>query len=165
MTYFLILFAMLLRVLPHPPNFTSVGAVAMFSGSKSPRWMSYGITILGVLLTDWLIGFDSWNGRIVVYSAFLLYGLIGYALRNRIGFLSIIGGATLGSLLFFLITNCVWLYPEGMYMHTWADQMRSYANALPFAWNMLYADVGYSLILYGSCELARNRSTALLTSR
>lgn len=42
-----------LRVLPHPPNFTPVAAIALFGGAQFDRKLwAFGVPLLAMLLSD-----------------------------------------------------------------------------------------------------------------
>ena len=154
LAYFFILFGAVLRVLPHPANFAPIGAVALFGGVYlKNKWQALALPIIAMMISDYFIGFDDLKSRLIIYGAFLLIGLIGLAIRNHKNIFTVVGGSLLGSSLFYLITNLVWLYPAKMYPHTVAGQIASYTNALPFFRNTLLGDLFYVGVLFGSYEL------------
>lgn len=157
MAYFFILFGALLRVIPHPANFAPIGAVALFGGVYlKNKWHALALPLAAMVISDVFIGFDDFISRIVVYGSFLLMGLIGLWIRNHKNVFTVAGGSVLGSTLFYLITNLVWLYSTKMYPHTWAGQIASYTNALPFFRNTLLGDLFYVGVLFGVYELVVN---------
>lgn len=155
MVYFFILFGALLRVIPHPANFVPIAATALFAGVYLKKRDALLLPIVIMFISDIFIGFDSIQSRLMVYGSFFLIGLIGLAIRNRKNVFTVMGGSLLGSVLFYLITNCVIFYSTRMYPHTIAGQIASYMNALPFFRNTLLGDLFYSAVLFGSYELVR----------
>jgi hypothetical protein len=155
MTYFIILFGALLRVIPHPANFAPIGATSLFGGVYLKKRYALILPLAAMVVSDIFLGFDSWQSRLSVYGSFLLIGLLGLAIRNHRNIFTVIGASLMGSTLFYLITNLVFIYPAKMYPHTWAGQIASYTNALPFFRNTLLGDLFYVGVLFGSYELVK----------
>ena len=155
LVYFFIFFGAVLRVIPHPANFAPIGAVALFGGVYLNKRYALFLPLAAMIISDFFIGFDSMQSRLMVYGSFLLIGLIGLAIRNRKNIFTVIGGSVLGSTLFYIITNCVIFYSTKMYPHTLAGQLASYTNALPFFRNTLLGDLFYVGVLFGSFELVK----------
>ncbi len=153
--YFLIFAAAALRLVDHPANFAPIAAMALFGGTYLNKKLAFILPVVAMVASDYFIGFDSWQSRAVVYSCFLLSGLIGLYIRNHKTAATVLGGTLASSVLFYLITNLVFLYPEAMYEHGLAGQMQSYVNALPFFRNTLAGDLFYVGILFGSFETVR----------
>ncbi len=156
MAYFLVFFGALLRVIPHAANFVPIGAIALFGGVYLRKREALVLPLAAMILSDIFIGFDSLESRLTIYGCFLLSGLIGLTIRNHKSIWTVVGGSLLGSTLFYLITNFVWVYSTKMYPHTWAGQMASYTNALPFFRNTVMSDLFYVGVLFGSYELVRH---------
>src|SRR6185436_11972263 len=133
MVYFLILMGAVLRVLPHPANFAPIAATALFGAVylKDKR-QALLLPLAAMVISDVFIGFDTLESRLIIYASFFLIALIGLFIRKHKNIYTVVGGTLLGSTLFYLITNLVWLYPAKMYPHTLAGQMASYTNAIPF---------------------------------
>ncbi|MEJ0021524.1 MAG: DUF6580 family putative transport protein [Candidatus Doudnabacteria bacterium] len=151
--YFFIFFGALLRVIPHPANFAPIGATALFGGVYLKKRYALLLPLAAMFISDIFIGFDSLQSRLVIYGSFLLIGLIGLYIRNHKNVFTVVGGSLLGSTLFYLITNCVLFYSTKMYPHTWAGQIASYTNAIPFFGNTLLGDLFYVGVLFGAYEL------------
>ncbi|MBX4186890.1 MAG: hypothetical protein KW802_01345 [Candidatus Doudnabacteria bacterium] len=156
MAYFIILLGAVLRVLPHPGNFTPIAAIALFGAVylKDKR-QALLLPVAAMIISDFFIGFDSLQSRLVIYGSFLLVGLIGLAIRQRKNVFTVSGGSILGSTIFYLLTNFVGFYSTKMYPHTWAGQMASYTNALPFYRYTLLGDLFYVTIFFGTYEAVR----------
>lgn len=145
----LVVFGATMRLLPHPANVAPIAAIGLFGGVYLPRRYALGLPLLALILSDMLIGFDSWKSRFTVYTAFLLVGGIGLLVRKRKNWLTILGGTLLGSLVFYLVTNFAYLYPLSMYPHTLSGVTQSYIAALPFFRNTVLGDLFYSGVFFG----------------
>jgi hypothetical protein len=153
MAYFIIFFGALLRVIPHPANFAPIAAIALFGGAYLNKRLALALPLLAMILSDLLIGFDSLESRLVVYACFMVSGLMGMYIRNHKNVATIVGGSLLSSVIFYLATNFVYLYPPEMYPHTVAGMLQSYANAIPFFRNTVLGDLTYVALLFGSYEM------------
>ena len=102
----IIAIAAVLRIAPHPWNFTPVGAMALFSGAIiKDRRLAFAFPLLTLLAGDMFVGFYKLSVMLIVYASFLLSVLIGRFLQGRRALPRIAGATLLGSLQFFLITN------------------------------------------------------------
>ena len=162
MSYFFIFLGAVMRFLPHAPNFAPIGAMALFGGAKLNKKYALILPLAAMIVSDYFIGFYSWQIMASVYGSFLIYGLLGLWARKNGGWLKI-GGATLaGSILFFLITNgAVWAF-SSMYPHTLVGLFACYAAGLPFWRNTLLGDVFFTAVFFGVYELLRQYSPFLL---
>src|SRR2546421_5134075 len=104
----MILAAAAARLLPHPPNFAPVAALALFGGAHfADKRAAFGVPLAALLLSDAVLGF--YSGMIAVYGSFALIVALGRSLRSRCSLLPIAGTALAGSALFFVVTNfAVW---------------------------------------------------------
>lgn len=157
--YLLIILAVVTRFLPHPPNFTAVGAIAMFGGLYLPRRWAIVAPLLAMFVSDIFIGFYSLPIMLAVYVGFAIMGTIGYYARQNKKFATVLGGTILGSALFYIITNwAVWAFGT-MYPHSLAGLFTSYYAALPFFRNSLMGD----LFFVGALVTLFETATALAT--
>src|ERR1035437_3886622 len=77
-----ILLAALSRFIPHPLNFSPIGAIALFGGAMfSQKKYAFIIAPIAMLLSDAIIGFHS--TMFGVYFSFFLITLLGFTLRNK----------------------------------------------------------------------------------
>lgn len=153
MVYLLILTAVVLRLVPHVPNFAPVAALALFGGAYLKKKWAIILPILAMLISDYFIGFYSWKVMLSVYLSFVLVGLIGLLVRRHKTLLTVIGGTLAGSVLFYLITNfAVWAF-GAMYPHNFGGLIASYVAAIPFFRGTLLGDFFYVGLLFGSYEL------------
>jgi hypothetical protein len=154
LTFTLILFAALSRLLPHPMNFAPITALALFGGVYLDRKHAFIVPIAVMLVSDFFIGFHS--SMIWVYGSFIAIGFIGLWLRNHPGVATTIGSTVAGSVLFFVVTNFgVWLTTEFAYPHTVVGMIQCYTAAIPFFRNTLAGDFIYVGAMFGLFELAK----------
>jgi hypothetical protein len=144
-----VVMAVLSRLLPHPPNFTPITALALF-GATTFRNKTIG-TLLPLLvmgISDTFLGFyyiSFW-----VYGSFILISFLGHYVKNIKT-----SNILLGSLIFFLVTNFgVWLsgYPlniEGLLL--------CYTMAIPFFINSIAGDLFFSYLLKYSFNYSENK--------
>jgi hypothetical protein len=152
--YLLILLGLLTRFLPHLPNFTAVGAVALFSGyySKNKK-LALVIPLVIMFLSDWKIGFYQWQIMASVYLSLVIGALLGILIRQKKWFFAL-PTSLAGTIIFFFITNgAVWLFTN-WYPHNFAGLIACLAAGLPFLKNSFLGDLTYTFALFGAAELA-----------
>jgi len=156
-----ILTAGALRLIPHPPNFTPIGAMALFSGAYLGRrgLMAFAAPLGAMLLSDAVIGFHSYMWA--TYSSVALIVLIGWTVQARISPLRVGAAAIASSVLFYLLTNfSVWL-GSSVYPQTLAGLTACYVAAIPFFQNTIAGDLFYSGLLFGGFALLERAVPAL----
>ncbi|KOR31000.1 hypothetical protein TI04_03125 [Achromatium sp. WMS2] len=143
------------RLLPHPPNFTPMVAVGLFSGfyfSQDYR-LSILTPLVAIFLSDVILGFYDLRIMAFVYLGVLASTVLGQNLRVVSPMVGVY--ALLSTILFFVISNfAVWLF-SGMYPQTIAGLVLCYTAAIPFLKYAVLGDwlwtaflfFGYSLIL------------------
>jgi len=158
-----ILFAAVVRILPHPWNFTPLGALAIFSGAKFGRTSKAFLFPLAALFCgDLFVGFH----RLMpfVYLSFCVSVLIGTAFRNRQSLKPLSAATFLGALQFFLITNfAVWAMGN-TYPHSFFGLLTCYIAGIPFFGNTLAGDACYALLFFGGFAFVARLSPALRRS-
>jgi hypothetical protein len=156
----MIVLAAVLRLAPHPWNFTPVGAVALFSGAMvRDRRLAFLFPLLVMFATDLIIGFNKLSP--LVYASFLFSVLIGRFLNQKRNLLRIGGATFLGALQFFLITNFgVWAFLHS-HPRTGAGLAACYLAGVPLFWNTLAGDVTYATLLFGGFFLAERLAPRL----
>ena len=147
-----ILTAAALRLIPHPPNFTPIGAMALFSGAYLGRkGLAFVAPLAAMLLSDAILGFHS--GMPFVYASVALIVLIGSLVASRITAMTVVGAALASSVLFYIVTNFgTWLV-SGMYPLTGAGLAACYVAAIPFFQNTAVGDLFYCAVLFGGFAL------------
>lgn len=138
----IIIVGVLLRLVPHLPNFTPIGAMALFGGMYMDKKFAFTLPLLALFLSDLFLGFHSTMP--FVYVSFLLSGLIGlWIKKNRTG-RRMVFGILSSSVLFFIITNYgVWLV-SGLYQKTPQGLLQTFVMALPFFRNTIFGDLLYT---------------------
>ena len=169
----MIAIAALSRVLPHPPNFSPVEAVALFGGAYfASRSWAFIVPLAGMFLSDLVLAaingglYASWFGNGGIWLVYLCVGLttaMGLNLRGRVSGARVLGYSLAGSVLFFLVTNFgAWLFqPIPTYPMTAAGLGAAYVAGVPFfQWTVL-GTLFYAALLFGSFALLRQRVPAL----
>jgi hypothetical protein len=147
-----IVLAAALRLVPHPPNFTPIGAMALFAGSYfGRRWIAFAAPLGALLLSDLVLEF--YSGMIVQYLAVAAIVLLGMFALERRSFLRVGLAAVASSVLFFVLTNLgVWA-TSGMYPLTATGLEACFVAAIPFFQNTLAGDLFYAGLLFGGFAL------------
>src|SRR3989344_7928429 len=144
--------AVLSRLLPHMPNFTPIGAMALFGGAYLDKRWAILLPLTAMFLSDVFIGFYSPIVMVSVYGSFVLTGLIGFWLRKRRNPRNVLFAALSSSILFFIVTNfAVWA--AGSYSRGLDGLLTSYIMALPFFRGTLFGDIFYTAVFFGGYEL------------
>ena len=114
------------RLIPHPPNFTSLIAISFYI----PAIFGYRYIVPIILcfaITDLIIGFHS--VILFTWGSVILIGLISRYFNKSIIYR--VSGAFIGSVIFFVISNFgVWL--GGLYGYDLSGFISCYILALPF---------------------------------
>jgi len=146
MTYFKISLGVLIalsasRLIPHPPNFTSLLALSFYVPAIfGTRYVP--AIILSLALTDFVIGFHS--TILFTWGSVLLIGLISKYFNKSIIFR--MSGALTGAFIFFILTNFgVWI--GGSYGYTLNGIIMCYLLAIPFFGYSLISTLIYSIII------------------
>lgn len=149
-----ILIAAATRFIPHPPNFTAVGAIALFAGAIIPsRFWSLMIPFAAMFLTDLVYGFHStmW----AVYASFALITMLGWAIQNKQNAVNMLGASLAASVLFFFLTNtAVWMADVAsavpVYSKDFSGLMLCIDAGIPFFGNTLISQLLFGGLLFGS---------------
>ncbi len=163
----MVLLAALSRVLPHPPNFAPMTALALFSGAYcmsafSSRTMSriatFLLPLIAMLVSDTVLEFTTgWgfhSGMPIIYGTIAFIAIIGMWLQHRLSVGNIALATFSGSVIFFVVTNFFVWFGGAMYPQTGAGLIACYTAALPFFGNSLMGDATYSIILFGGFAFA-----------
>lgn len=150
----------LTRLLPHAPNFTAIGALAIYGGwaLRKPA-EALGVTLGVMLLTDVFLGiYPGMEWTYVGLAALVVIGKLLPVKQNWMGF----GLAGLsGSVVFFLVSNVgAWLTLD-FYTKDLAGLMLCYTAALPFFGNFLFSTFLFGAIAFGAHGLASKRFPAI----
>lgn len=154
MALFLVLFGVITRFLPHPPNFAPIAAIALFGAVYLPRRMALILPLAAMFISDIFIGFYGVSVMVAVYGSFLATGILGLWLRQHKKWHTIGGSAVLSAILFFAVTNfAVWAFTP-WYAKTLSGLFQCFIMAVPFFRNTLLGNIFYTASLFGAYELA-----------
>jgi hypothetical protein len=153
------------RLLPHPPNFTPMAAIALFAGFIFvKRYMAIIAVVATMVLCDYFAFGTlsaSWFGSksmFVVYLALLFPIVFKSFLQKKLGVIRIAGAALASSSVFFIATNfAVWAFSP-MYAKTFEGLIFCYTMAIPFFQNTIAGDLFWSGAIFGSYLALRNYS-------
>lgn len=152
----MILAASASRLIPHPPNFTPIAALALLGGASfADKRAAFLVPLAGLFLSDLVLGFYAITP--IVYGSFALIVCLGFWLRRRQSVWRIAGASVIGAVLFFVVTNLgVWAF-DTLYPKTLNGLADCYVAAIPFFRNTLLSDLLYSALLFGSLAFAEKR--------
>ena len=165
-----ILFASFSRLIPHIPNFTPIGAIALFGGAYfKNKFHAFLIPISSLFLSDLIINnfflvIDNENftwfysGFLWQYLSFTLIIIIGIYNSNKFNFKNLLISVIGSSIVFFIITNFgVWIsgsmYPKNIF-----GLISCYTLAIPFYNGTLLGFLFYSFLLFGIIEFLKLKS-------
>jgi hypothetical protein len=166
--YFLLLVAVLTRVLPHAGwlNFTAVGGALLYFGARR-SWREMAAPLAVLMATDYYLTVFvyhysfRWEWYAMTwawYAAAMALGQI--LLRSRTTFVRVAAGALLGPTSFFVLSNyAVWI-AGGMYPRTLAGLSTCYMAALPFYRNDLVSTAIVAGVAFGVPVLVRRMNPA-----
>jgi len=152
----LIILLALSRLIPHPPNFTPILGMAVFSGAIINRKiLAYLVPLAAMLLSDLYLGFHS--GMPIIYFTLAICVLIGTFIESRVTILNSILGITAGVLIFYLITNFTVWYGSGMYENSFSGLITCYVMGLPFLQNTFISSLIYGMGAFLIYEVINKR--------
>ena len=132
------------RLIPHPPNFTPILGMAVFSGAIiNKRFFAYLVPLLAMLLSDLYLGFHA--SMPIIYFSLAICVLIGTFIEARVTTLNSFLSISLGVLAFFLITNFMVWYGSGMYESSISGLLTCYFMGLPFVQNTFISSILYGM--------------------
>lgn len=159
----LVLLAVSMRIIDHPFNATPMVAIMLFSASIFTSWSwKIGVPFTAMLVSDVALELITGNGLhdsiYLVYFAFALVFMVGYFMLKNVTVLKVLASSTIGSLIFFLVTNFAFFYPAaaisnpalGQYSHDFNGIMAAYTAGVPFYKNMFVGDILFTSILFGA---------------
>lgn len=157
----IIILAVILRLIPHWPNFTPLAAMALFAGTYMKRKeFAFAIPFAALLVSDIFLGFH--QTMLAVYAGFAIIVLFGFYLRRNVKLHAVIIASLASSVAFYLITNfAVWASGMVGYPMTGAGLIQSYVAAIPFFRNALIGDLFYNAVFFGTLYFATLRFPAL----
>ncbi len=167
-----ILVAALSRLLPHPPNFTPIGAMALLGGTYlSKKYLKFILPLAALFLSDIILNntimrvwYPDIEGFIFltqsmkwVYFSFIIMILFGSVILKERNLKNIALGTIGVSIIFFLITNFGSFIGSGIYPKTLAGLIACFAAAIPFFLNTILGNVFFGFLGFGALYLLENR--------
>ena len=136
------------RIIPHPANFTPIGAILIFYGAKRGYKSSIILGLSIMIISDLLLGMSFTT--VFVYLGFIGYALTAALYNKRFG---IVVAPVLSSILFFIVTNFgVWLGP--WYTHDLNGLIKCFTLAIPFYRNTILGDIVFVFLIYLAYEIS-----------
>ena len=160
--------AALTRLLPHPLNFSPIGAMALFGGCYiADKRMALLLPLSTMLFSDIMLQLINGTGFhptiLWVYGAFAIITCIGFLLRGREQRQTIMVASLVGSILFFIITN-FGQWATGYYGFGSGSLTTSFVQAIPFFRGTVMGDLFYNLLLFGSYAIIKWRFPSWIKS-
>ena len=147
------------RFLPHPPNFTAIGGMALFGAATlTNKKLAFLVPIMAMFISDLFIpnGFD-----LSVYTAFIAIAAMGLLISNKKGPMPVIVGSISASVIFFAISNFgVWA-SQAMYTKNAIGLISCYEAAIPFFPNTLAGDLFFSSLLFSSYAIIKKTNLVI----
>ncbi len=155
----IIVFLALSRLIPHAPNFTPIGAMALLAGACiQDIKLAWLIPLTAMLLSDAIIGFHS--SMLYVYGSVALIVFCSHYWLNRITFISLLVAAISSAIIFFAITNFgAWLSHD-MYAHNLMGLTQAYMAGIPFFRNTLISNLIFTLVAFFASQQWINKPLA-----
>lgn len=144
------------RLIPHPPNFSPIAAMALFGGATfASKRAAFLVPLAAMFLSDVVLGFYSITP--VVYGSFALITCLGFGVRRRQTVWRLVSASVAAAVLFFATTNFGMWALEDWYPRTMSGLWECYVAAIPFFRNTLLSNLFYSAVLFGGLALAEKR--------
>lgn len=173
------------RLIPHLPNFTAVGAMALFGSAYfSKKYLAVLAPIIALWLSDLAINnivYAEFNESFVWFQSYQLYTflpiilitVLGFVLFKKVSPAKVLTGSIASSLIFFTISNFgTWLSPFSLFTKDATGLINTYVAGLPFLRNDFVATVLFSTVLFSSYyiitkkfpKLSLNKNTTAVLS-
>ncbi len=130
------------RLIPHPPNFTSLIALSFYVPLIFGK-IYIPVVLLSFVITDIIIGFH--NTLFFTWGSVVLIGIFSkFFISTDIKFRLI--GVVSASFVFFVISNFgVWL--SGGYGYSFSGLLECYFLAIPFFGNTMLSTIFYTFLI------------------
>ena len=161
---FLILVAAITRYFPHPPNFTAIGAMAIFGGAAiSNKKLAFLLPLAALFLSDVALQlFSSTKGfygtsQYFVYGAFMIITALSTLMKKKSA-TNIFFAAIWSGIIFFIVSNFGTWASGDIYPKTLNGLRTCFIEAIPFykneffgnfLLNTIYGNLFFSAILFG----------------
>lgn len=172
MATMVILSAVLMRLMPHIPNFAPMTAAALFGAAYLPKRWALITPLVAMAVSDYLLLYISPfsdpifnfshlqplsamfnNTTAWVWGSFMISALIGLALRKKRGIIRVGSLTILSSLQFYLLSN-LGVWAAGAYARDISGLGASYIAGLPFLSWTIVGDLFYVAAFFGIYSFA-----------
>lgn len=155
----MVLLAGFSRLIPHPPNFTAITAMALLAGATLPRLsLALVVPLLGLLIGDWVYGFHSTILSVYI-SMLAVSGLAFFFLKGK-SYTVVASSSFFASLGFWLVTNFAVWFQMDLYSKNFAGLLTCYTAALPFLENQILGDLFFTAVVFSVYALLTKFSSA-----
>lgn len=149
--YLLIALVAAARLIPHPDNFTPIGALALFSGAYIEDKRGFLVPLVALALGDVIMGLYSPVVMAAVYLGFALSTGVGIlTLRRTRTSMRYVIAVGASAIVFFLVSNFGDWYV--FYPRNPGSLIQCYINGLPFLVRSVAGDACYCALLFGIWE-------------
>lgn len=162
------------RIMPHWPNFTAIGAAAIFGGAMIKNsYQAVLVPIIALFISDLIINNTIYSGYYEgfvlfgqsstwIYASFILMSVIAHFSIKGFKVAPILGNVLISTLLFFVLTNFgAWL-GSTMYTKDISGLLLAFEAGLPFVLNSLFANLLFSGVLFGAYYIALEKKLTWL---
>lgn len=133
------------RLIPHPPNFTPIIAVAIMGGYLFKNFtMSLMVITISMLVSDIFLKFH--DKMFYTYLSLFVISYFFFKISTKINKKNFFVFVFIGSLIFYIITNFGAWISSDMYEKNFNGLFSSYVMALPFFKNTLISTLIFSYI-------------------
>jgi vitamin B12 transporter len=158
----LVFLGALSRLVPHPPNFVPLGALALYSGARLPRRWAWAVPLAALALSDFVIDYGSGRAafsvtRLTIYGTFAAIVIAGRRLRADAGLGRLAAFSVSASTLFFVTSNFALWAAGSLYPKSAAGLALCFTLALLFFPATLAADLLGTAALFGLDALSRRQ--------
>jgi hypothetical protein len=154
LAYIFVVFAVAMRFLPHPWQFTPVAASLLFFGARASKryiWLPFALlAVSDLILNKYVYAYSFGADQFVIWAWYAAILWLGTGLRERQKPVPIIGAALASSISFYVITNFMVWATGSMYPRTWAGLVTCYDAAVPFFRHTLEGDLLFTTAMFAT---------------
>ncbi len=152
-------------ILGHLPNFSALGAIALFAGAHIHRKSSAIILVIlsvwvgdiflsKILMNHWMLFYPGFYWQ---YGSYILITLLGFTLKKKLTAFYLLLNCLFSSVLFFFISNIGTWIGGYLYPMTTDGLITCFIAAIPFFKNTVISNLFFSALLFGSFELINKK--------
>jgi hypothetical protein len=151
--FMLVVLAVFSRLLPHPWNWTAVGAASIFAGLRfENRLVAVLVPLVSLMVSDWILGFH--ETMFWTWGAFAAMTLLAKEAKSFISPESSRASelllASMASVFFFVVVNFGFWLQSGFYPMSANGLFLAYVAGLPFLSSQIAGDIFFMGVLLGA---------------